>query len=493
MLKLNLVPYPKEIHLTGGIASENIHITECEKTMPKKESYLLRIREDEIYIEGDKSGIFYAGQTLRQLQLQFGKELPCLEIIDEPQFTYRGFMLDSSRHFLPKEDVKKIIDVISFFKINKLHWHLIDDQGFRVEIDAYPKLTGVGARRGRSHFGLVDEYENNSGYFTKEDIREIVAYAGEHMIDVIPEIEIPGHESAMLAAYPEVGCQDKKVQVATCGGIFDNLICAGKEESFTFVTKVLDELIELFPYEMIHIGGDEACKRRWRDCPDCQRKIKELGLIDENALQQWFVVRVQEYLKKKGKTVIVWNDSLRGEKLPTDFVIQMWMGDKELIADFVSRGGKIIQSSTESFYLDYPYAMWDAHKLLHYKLYPDFLDNKDAVIGVECPLWAERITNISREFYQMLPRLPVMAECGWTVEEARRNDDFEERYAGIGDYLAKEGICGAPRAYWHISKELAETEMQEHNRTVYTPENIEEFKKQEEMMAQERAIYGDER
>jgi len=163
MLKLNLVPYPKEIHLTGGIASENIHITECEKTMPKKESYLLRICEDEIYIEGDKAGIFYAGQTLRQLQLQFGKELPCLEIIDEPQFTYRGFMLDSSRHFLPKEDVKKIIDVISFFQINKLHWHLIDDQGFRVEIDAYPKLTEVGGQRGRSHFGLVDEYENERG------------------------------------------------------------------------------------------------------------------------------------------------------------------------------------------------------------------------------------------------------------------------------------------------------------------------------------------
>lgn len=493
MTKLHLVPYPEKVIFTGGYALPDAQITECKKEMPKKESYLLRITEKEIFIEGDEAGIFYAHMTLKQLKIQFGDKLPCLEIKDAPRFAYRGFMLDSSRHFLPKEDVKKIIDVISLFKINKLHWHLIDDQGFRVEISAYPKLTEVGAYRGRSHFGLVDEYKNNSGFFTKEDIREIVAYAKAHMIDVIPEIEIPGHESAMLAAYPEIGCQNQKVQVATCGGIFDNLICAGKEESFTFVTKVLDELLELFPYEMIHIGGDEACKRKWRNCPDCQRKIKELGLTDENALQQWFVIKVQEYLKQKGKTVIVWNDSLRGEKLPTDFVIQMWMGDKELVADFVARGGKIIQSSTESFYLDYPYAMWDVHKLLHYELCPEFLEKEDAIIGVECPLWAERVCDLDRAFYQMLPRLPAMAECGWSVKEARRNDDFEDRYAFLGTYLAEQGICGAPREYWHISEELAKAEMEAHHRTVYTPENIAEFEEQEKMMAQERAIYGDER
>lgn len=493
MSKLHLVPYPEKVELTGGFALPDITITENEKEMSKREAYFLRISEKEICIEGDKAGIFYAYQTLHQLQMQFGKELPCLEIEDSPRFSYRGFMLDSSRHFLPKEDIKKMIDVIALFKINKLHWHLIDDQGFRVEIDAFPKLTEIGAYRGRSHFGLVDEYKNNSGYFTKEDIREIVAYAGEHMIDVIPEIEIPGHESAMLAAYPEVGCEGKKVQVATCGGIFDNLICAGKEESFVFVTKIIDELIELFPYEMIHIGGDEACKRRWRSCPDCQKKLKELGLKDENALQQWFVKRVQGYLKQKGKTAIVWNDSLRGEKLPTDFVIQMWMGDKELVADFVKRGGKIIQSSTESFYLDYPYAMWDVDKILHYELCPEFIEKEEAVIGVECPLWTERVCDLDREFYQMLPRLPAMAECGWTIKEARRNEDFKERYQSIDNYLKQKDIFGAPEAYWYISDELAERDMEEHKRMVYTPENIAEFEREGEMMALERAIYGDER
>lgn len=493
MERLHLVPYPEKVKLTGGYCQPGAKITTCEKELQKKEAYVIKITEDEIRIEGDKAGIFYANCTLKQLRMQFKDVMPCMEIDDAPRFAYRGFMLDSSRHFLPKDDVKKIIDIISLFKINKLHWHLIDDQGFRVEISAYPKLTEVGAKRGRSHFGLVDEYKNNSGYFTKEDIREIVTYAKEHMIDIIPEIEIPGHESAMLAAYPEIGCQNEPVSVVTTGGIFDNLICAGKEESFTFVTRILDELAELFPYEMIHIGGDEACKRKWRRCPDCQKKIKELGLLDENALQQWFVIKVQEYLKKKGKKVIVWNDSLRGEKLPTDFVVQMWMGDKELITDFVKRGGKIIQSSTESFYLDYPYAMWDVHKILDYEICPEYLENENAIIGVECPLWTERVSDLDRVFYLILPRLPAMAECGWTVKGARNAADFDDRYLTIDSYLKSDGICGAPETYWNISEELAEKDMEEHRRAMYTPENTAEFEKQEKMMEEERAIYGDER
>lgn len=492
MQTLNLVPYPKQINITKGYTFPKVKITECETDSFPKEAYSLHITEQEISIEGDRAGIFYAHVTLKQLKQQFGDRLPCMEIEDEPRFAHRGYMLDSSRHFLPKEDVLKIIDVLAFFKINRLHWHLIDDQGFRMEIEALPKLTEIGSKRGRSHFGLVDEYEGNNGYFTKDDIRQVVAYAKEHMIEIIPEIEIPGHESAMLAAYPEIGCKGEPVEVETKGGIFDKLICAGKEESFTFVTKILDEMVELFPYEMIHIGGDEACKRRWRACPDCRRRIKELGLKDENALQQWFVIKVQEYLRGKGKTVIVWNDSLRGEKLPNDFVVQMWMGDRELITDFVQRGGKIIQSSTAGFYLDYPYAQWDVGTLLNYELCPDYLP-KDAVIGVECPLWMERVTHLSRLFYQMFPRLAAMAECGWTVEEARNNDSFGERYEVLAEYLKAQGIEGAPKEYWYISEELAKQELEEHHKIWYTPENIIEFEKQNAMMAEERAIYGDER
>ena len=491
MKQLHLVPYPNEIVQTTDISpAENI-IEHMDDSFPA-ESYSLSVTPQEIHIYGDKAGIFYGKQTLKQLRIQFGDTIPCLEIKDSPRFAYRGFMLDSARHFLPKEDVKKIIDVLAFFKINKLHWHLIDDQGFRVEIKAFPKLTEIGAFRGPSKFGLTDANTGNDGFFTQDDIREIVVYAKERMIDIIPEIEIPGHESAMLAAYPEIGCFPKIIPVETKGGIFDKLICAGKESSFTFVTTILDELCGLFPYEMIHIGGDEACKRIWRECPDCQRRIAELGLKDENALQQWFVIKIQQYLKSKGKTAVVWNDSLRGEKLPTDCVVQMWMGDNDLITEFSSRGGKIIQSSTECHYLDNPYALWDVKKILETPVCPDFLP-VDSVIGVECPLWTERVTTLERAFHLMLPRIPAMAETAWTKETIRDNATFSKRYKEIHEYLENEGIRGASEEYWSICEALAKEEMDLHNQTWYTPENIEEFNRQNEMMARERAIYGDER
>ena len=493
MKKLHLIPYPAKVNITEGYTIPNPPVREHLSDAFPTEAYRLFITEQEILMEGDTAGIFYAHCTLKQLQLQFGDSLPCMEIEDAPRFAYRSFMLDSSRHFLPKEDVLRIIDIFAFFKINKLHWHLIDDQGFRVEISAFPKLTEIGAKRGRSHFGLVNEYKNNCGYFTKSDVQEIVAYAKDRMIDIIPEIEIPGHESALLAAYPEIGCQNAPVEVVTTGGIFDNLICAGKEESFTFITKILDELIELFPYEMIHIGGDEACKRKWRACPDCQKKIKELGLADENALQQWFVVKIHDYLREKCKTSIVWNDSLRGEKLPTDFIVQMWMGDVDLIRDFTDRGGKIIQSTTTTHYLDYPYGDWDAYALLNSDPYPEFIKDSEAVIGIECPLWTERVVDIERAFYLMLPRLPAMAECAWTSKTSRDNESFCDRYEPIAEYFKTQGIEGAPREYWFISPELAKQDKDAHHQMIYTPEYSAEMERQEAMMALEREIYGDER
>ena len=492
MEKLHLVPYPKEICRKEGQTSQETSVVERLINSLPKEAYFLRISKEEILIEGDKAGIFYGRKTLEQLRIQFGHILPCMDIYDKPRFSYRGYMLDSSRHFLPKEDVMKIIDVLAFFKINMLHWHLADDQGFRIQIDGLSKLTEIGAKRGRSYFGLVDEEKGNDGYFTKEDVKEIVAYAKERMIEVVPELEIPGHESALLAAYPEAGCTSQPVEVVSMGGIFDNLLCAGKEESFEIVKKILDGFLEVFPYEMIHIGGDEAVKRKWRECPDCQKKIREMGLKDENALQQWYVKKVQAYLKEKGKTVIVWNDSLRGGELPADFVVQMWMGDKDLIGDFIKRFGKIIQSSTQSFYLDYPYALWDVKKILNYEICPEYL-SEEAVLGVECPLWMERITDLDRVFHLILPRLPAMAECGWTEKEARDNDSFFDRYRTLAEFLQKQGIKGAPECYWQIGEELAKKEMEEHNRIWYTPKNRAEFARQEAMMARERAIYGDER
>ena len=198
-------------------------------------------------------------------------------------------------------------------------------------------------------------------------------------------------------------------------------------------------------------------------------------------------------MKEKGKTSIVWNDSLRGGTLPADAVVQMWMGDKDLITEFVNRGGKFIQSSTECHYLDYPYFIWDTHALLDSEPCPDYLAGKDALLGIECPLWMERVVDLERFFYQMLPRIPAMAECAWTAEAARDNESFDERYVGIEAFLNGKGIYGAPREYWKINEETAAQERKEYERILYTPENLAEFEKQGKMMEEERAIYGDER
>lgn len=476
---LNLVPYPEKVKRYDSIYCQNREAVVSETALYGEEGYCLKISEKEIRMEGSRAGIFYAGRTLEQLRIQFGNSLPCMEITDEPRFIYRGFMLDSSRHFLPKQDVLKLIDAAAYFKLNKMHWHLADDQGWRIQIDSFPKLTETGAKR---------------AYYTKEDIREIVVYAGERMINIIPEIEIPGHESAMLAAYPSVGCMGEKVEVQTRGGIFDNLICVGREENWNFLTGVLDEIIELFPYQFIHIGGDEACKRKWRNCPDCQKKLKELGLKDENALQQWFIIKTKEYLKQHGKKVVVWNDALRGDKLDPDFVVQAWMGDRALVTDFARRGGKIINSDNNCYYLDYPYFMSDAHKILYADPYPGYLDEDlyEVVIGLECPLWTERVPDIETAAYLLFPRLPAMAECAWTLEQARDNNSFYNRYGGASEYLKIRGLHGAPRNHWHIMGKTAEEDKEQYDAVMNEPENREALELDEALMEEERAIYGDE-
>ncbi len=475
---LNLVPYPQKAEVHDDIYCQEMEVSALETALYGKEGYLLNISEKEIRMEGSKAGIFYAERTLEQLRIQFGNRLPSMEIMDQPRFTYRGFMLDSSRHFLPKQDVLKLIDAAAYFKLNKMHWHLVDDQGWRIQIDAYPKLTETGS----------------SAYYTKEDIRDIVTHANDKMIDIIPEIEIPGHESAMIAAYPSAGCKGEKVKVQTRGGIFDNLICVGREENWNFLTAILDEIMEMFPYQFIHIGGDEACKKKWRDCPDCQKKLKELGLKDENALQQWFVVKTKKYLEQHGKKVVVWNDALRGDKLDSDCVVQAWMGDRGLITDFARRGGNIINSDNNCYYLDYPYFMSDAHKILNTDPYPEYLDEElyKAVLGLECPLWTERVPDIETAAYLLFPRLPAMAECAWTLEPARNNASFYDRYEGVSDYLNNRGLQGAPRDHWHITGETAEKDKERYDAMMNKPENKKAMELDEAIMEEERAIYGNE-
>jgi hexosaminidase len=494
MTNINLVPYPKEVIIGEGVyRGKGLPNKQVTKDYGE-EGYCIKITVSEIQLIGDTKGLYYASRTLQQLRIQFEEQLPCMEIVDEPTFSYRGFMLDSSRHFIEKCDVLKLIDAAAYFKLNKMHWHLTDDQGWRIQIDAYPNLTKIGAKRGKVHFGKIEEPDSSEGFYSKEDIREIVAYATEHMIDIIPEFEIPGHESAMLAAYPEFGCGGEKVEVQTRGGIFDQLICVGREESWLFITNVLDEMIELFPYEYIHIGGDEACKRKWRSCPDCQKKMRELAVHDENALQQRMVTKVKEYLRKCGKTTVVWNDSLRGGNLDSDFIVQAWMGDKKLVTDFIERGGRMIQSDNRYYYLDYPYFMIDAAKILENNPYPDYLDKKlhHAVLGLECPLWTERVPDLKTAATLMFPRLPAMAECAWTVQESRDNVSFFDRYAGLSVYLTERGLYGAPQEYWRITDEVAKQDEEQYKKVIETPENIKGWEIDGKLMEEERRIYGDE-
>ena len=289
--------------------------------------------------------------------------------MDVQSFTHKGFMLDVCRHYMPAEDIRRMLDAAALCGMNRMHWHLTDDQGWRIEIKKYPLLTDIGAKRGPSFFGDVSQTENNCGFYTQEEVRGIVAYAKKLGIEIIPEIEIPGHACAMLAAYPQLGCRrtvwpewtptDGQAgyvhAVRKIGGIFPDLICAGRDESIRFLEDVLDEITELFPFPMVHIGGDEAPKLHWRRCPDCQARMRAEGIRSEDALQRWLVLRIGAYLADKGKETIVWNDVLNGGLLPEHFIVQQWYGNQELTRAFLEAGGRVIVSDTENYYFDYAY------------------------------------------------------------------------------------------------------------------------------------------
>jgi hexosaminidase len=491
---LHLVPYPESAVRREGTCSPDAEVRQCLRPLPGgEEAYELEIAADGITETGAEQGLIHAEQTLAQLRLQFPDRLPCLVIRDKPRFAWRGFMLDSSRHFLPEPDVMTLIDAAAFFKLNRFHWHLTDDQGWRIEIERFPRLAEIGSRRGKAYFGDFPEPEESHGFFTKKQVRRIVAFARERGVEIIPEIEIPGHETAAIAAYPELGCTGQSMPVAVRPGIFDNLICAGREENYQFLCGVLDEIMELFPYPVIHIGGDEACKAHWRNCPYCQAKIKELGLSDENALQQWLVKRIGAYLSSKGRTPVVWNDSLRGSSLPPDFIVQSWMGDHERIADFCSRGGKVIQSDCSHYYMDYPYFRIDVGNILKADPYPDYLDGqqKKQVIGLEAPLWTERVPDLQTACRQLFPRLSAVAEAAWTPAPSRDNDSFAERYEGCAAQFEKRRLKGAaPRSAWFMDEAAAAADRAEYERITGTPEFLRMEEEDEKRMQEEQRIYG---
>ncbi len=417
----------------------------------KPEAYSLMIKKSGIIIEaGSSSGVFYAIQSLRQLlpaDIESGKKyeffkLTCLKIEDEPRFEYRGMHLDVGRHFFTVEEVKKYIDMIAMHKMNVFHWHLTEDQGWRIAIEKYPRLVSVGSVREETVIGgnsTVYDGKEHKGFYTKDDIREVVNYAKERFITVIPEIELPGHSLAALASYPEYGCSGGPYKVKKRWGVSDEVYCAGNDKTFEFLENILTEVIELFPSEYIHIGGDECPKKSWKKCEKCQKRINDEGLKDEHELQSYFIRRIEKFLNSKGKIIIGWDEILEGGVAPNATVMS-WRGVKGGI-EAAKQNHKVIMTPDTHCYFDHyqtenrrrePFAIGgftNLEKVYSYEPVPKELSKNESnyIMGAQANVWTEYIKYFSQLQYMCLPRMSALSEVVWTNPENKDYKDFKER------------------------------------------------------------------
>ena len=451
--QVNLIPKPEQMTMTGGTftvdslalfggqSSRNIKTVIDEAWSGNPEGYQLDVTPGGIDLRaGSPDGLFYGMQTLRQLYA--GGEVPCVSIRDNPRFGYRGLHLDVSRHFFSKEEVMKLLDVMSFYKLNTLHMHLTDAGGWRIEIDKYPKLTSETAFRTESDWrkwwdGRDRKYLPEGtpgaygGYYTKEDIREIVKHAASKHINIIPEIEFPGHSEEVLMAYPELSCSGKPYQ----NGDF----CIGNEKSFTFMEDVLTEVIDLFPSEYIHIGGDEAGKSAWKKCPKCQALMKKNGMKCVDELQSYMIHRAEEFLNSKDRRLIGWDEILEGGLAP-EATVMSWRGEDGGIKA-ARMGHDVVMTPGNYMYLDFyqadpktqPYAIGGytpIKKVYSYDPVPaDSLTVEECrhILGVQANTWTEYIQTPEHLEYMMFPRALAVAEIGWTPQELRTWEDFKPR------------------------------------------------------------------
>lgn len=405
-MKLSLIPYPSSIKYLDGFTRSDAEIIKITDTSVPKEGFRVHI-QSKITIEAfNAAGFYYADLVIEQIKFQCGQNLPNVHIEDSPRYEYRSFMVDCCRHFFDADILKQMIEYCAKLRFNVFHWHITDDQGWRPEIKAFPELIETGATRFGSSFGKEQNEEPYSGHFTQEEMQEIVEFAHSHHMTVVPEIDMPGHTSALLASIPQLVCGDKQIKIKTTAGIFKDIICAGKESSYEALYKILDEICDIFPDEYIHIGGDEAPKEQWRSCPDCQRRIKDENLKDEEALQGYFINRITDYLTLKGKKVITWNESLNSGILNKDIVVQMWMDPKQKSK---RSPNKLIVSDFYHRYADYPYAMTPLKKVYTYNT-----DINSNVIGTDIPIWTEYISDFEYMQYMCFPRYIAAAQAGWS-------------------------------------------------------------------------------
>ena len=463
--QVNLIPKPEQMTMTGGTftvdslalfggqSSRNIKTVIDEAWSGNPEGYQLDVTPGGIDLRaGSPDGLFYGMQTLRQLYA--GGEVPCVSIRDNPRFGYRGLHLDVSRHFFSKEEVMKLLDVMSFYKLNTLHMHLTDAGGWRIEIDKYPKLTSETAFRTESDWrkwwdGRDRKYLPEGtpgaygGYYTKEDIREIVKHAASKHINIIPEIEFPGHSEEVLMAYPELSCSGKPYQ----NGDF----CIGNDSTFTFVEQVLTEVMELFPSRLIHIGGDEASKKAWGECPKCQLRMKNEGLSDLDELQSYMIRRVEKFLNSKGRRLVGWDEIIEGGLAP-EATVMSWRGVEGGIKA-AKDGHDVIMTPGNYMYFDFYQAdpktqpaaiggFTPVKQVYSYNPMPAELNETEGkhILGVQANTWTEYMPNADHVEYMVFPRLLALAEVAWTPQELRTWADFKPRMNSHVNLLKKGGV-----------------------------------------------------
>ncbi len=427
------------------------------------EAYVLNVRSDRIDLTGGSpAGVFYGFQTLRQLLPESALrgeraraiDLPAVEIRDEPRIGYRALLLDVGRHFFGPEEVKSVIDLMAMHKLNRLQWHLTEDQGWRIEIRKYPELTRRGAWRDRSDLRPAEDGRPEKdpqpygGYYTQQQVREIVRYAADRFIEIVPEIEMPGHAMAALASYPWLGCLGEGYEVPSLWGVKEDVYCAGKDSTFVFLEDVLTEVTDLFPYGLVHIGGDECPKARWKECPRCQRRMRDEGLGSEEELQSYFVRRIERFLASRNRRMVGWDEIRQGGLSETAIVLSRKR--EQGLRSALENGNDVIMTPYVNCYFDYyqgsretePQAFGGFLPLrTAYDLDPfEGLDAEQSrrILGVQCNLWTEFVATLDHAEYMLLPRLAAFAERAWTGGEGDY-PDFLRRLESLSRLYDAQG------------------------------------------------------
>ncbi|MCD8021662.1 MAG: beta-N-acetylhexosaminidase [Lachnospiraceae bacterium] len=465
-----------------GVKPDILLCKERESSTGKEfsqEGYELTVSEDGIRIAAaSEQGVVWALTTLALAVDEEGNDqISCGRICDAPRYAHRGLSLDCARHFFPAEEVKKIIEEISLAKMNVLHWHLTDDQGWRIESKRFPKLCErysrpqAGISAGQSEGALSNGAGTDPAreYYTQDEIRKICEYARVRGVEVIPEIDMPGHVSALLHAYPEYSCSGKKVRVATAGGIYPIILCGGQEKTYSFLEDLLEEIIPLFPGKRVHLGGDEAPKGEWKKCPYCQAKMQDRGFTQWEDMQGYFMTRVTAILEKYGKTAICWNETLRASNHPENMQAQYWtLQHRDTMETFAKAGGAWIYSDMFELYLDYPYSMTPLKKL--YGTVPHLGDEdvsgQENLLGLECCLWSEHITETEKLEKLLFPRTYAVAEISWNGVKNREIATRCEQNASSSDAVSEDA------AYTEFEARLGRAIASRlHPQLAYTPEN----------------------